>query len=157
MLFRNFSQIECRAGWRMFCRVQLTAVWALLQSANGLTASPRALASSSSSLMMMMVMAMMTPMARIVMVMTMMVTYVRAPMPCDRASRFGTTTGTKTPKGKSRLFLELFFAYIHAVANFVPPLQEKHFFGNANNHLFCCFLYVSYKYVSMISIVKIRD
>ena len=92
-----------------------------------------------------------------VMVMMVMVTYVRAPMPCDRASRFGTTTGTKTPKGKSRLFLELFFAYIHAVANFVPPLQEKHFFGNANNHLFCCFLYVSYKYVSMISIVKIRD
>ena len=73
------------------------------------------------------------------MVMTMIVTYVRAPMPCDRASRFGTTTSTKTPKGESQLFLELFFAYIHSVADFVMPLQEKQVFENANNHILGCF------------------
>ena len=143
MLFRNFSQIECRAGWRMFCRVQLTAVWALLlQSANGLTASPRLLASSSSPSI-----AhywrwcwwlwwhqwqwwwwwwrswwpMWEPPCRVT------EHHVLAQQPAPRLQ-----------KGKVDFFWSSFL-HIHSVADFVMPLREKQVSENANNHLLCCF------------------
>ena len=137
----------------MFCRVQLTAVWALLlQSANGLTASPRALASSSSSLMMMMMMAMMTPMTRIVMVMTMMVTYVRAPCRVTEHHVLAQQPAPRLQKGKVDFFWSSFL-HISTPWRILSCLFEKSRFPRMQ--IIISYVVSSYKRASMISLVKI--